>query len=34
MLISKAIAELQISHEEVKMIIDQKKDYDNQKQNI
>ena len=34
MLISKAIAELQISHEEFKMIIDQKKDYDNQKQNI
>ena len=34
MLISQAIADLQISHEEFKMTIDEKKDYDNQKQKI
>ena len=33
-LISQAIIDLQISHEEFKMIMDEKKDYDNQKQNI
>ena len=31
MLISQAIIDLQISHEEFKMIVDEKKDYDNQK---
>ena len=31
MLISQAIIDLQISHEEFKMILDEKKDYDNQK---
>ena len=34
MLISQAIIDLQISHEKFKMIVDEKKDYDNQKQNI
>ena len=34
MLISQVIIDLQISHEEFKMIIDDKKDYDNQEQNI
>ena len=34
MLISQAIIDLQISHEEFKMIIDEKKDYDCQKENI
>ena len=34
MLISQAIIDLQISHEEVKMIVDEKKDYNKQKQNI
>ena len=32
MLISQSIADLNISHEEFKAIIDEKKDYDNQKQ--
>ena len=31
MLISQAIIDLQINHEEFKMIVDEKKDYDNQK---
>ena len=31
MVISQAIIDLQISHEEFKMIVDEKKDYDNQK---
>ena len=34
MLISQAIIDLKISHEEFKMIVDEKKDYDNQKQSI
>ena len=34
MLMSQAIIDLQISHEEFKMIVDEKRDYDNQKQNI
>ena len=34
MLISQAIIDLQISHEEFKMIVDEKKDYENQKENI
>ena len=34
MLISQAIIDLQISHEEFKMIVDKKKGYDNQKENI
>ena len=34
MLISQAIIELQISHEEFKMIPDEKKYYDKQKENI
>ena len=33
-LISQAIIDLQISHEEFKMIVDEKKDYDHQKENI
>ena len=31
MLISQAIIDQQINHEEFKMIVDEKKDYDNQK---
>ena len=34
LLISQAIIDLQISHEEFQMIVDEKKDYDNQKENI
>ena len=34
MLISQIIIDLQISHEEFKMIVDEKKDYDNQKSRI
>ena len=34
MLISQAITDLQIIHEEFKMIVDEKKDYGNQKENI
>ena len=34
MLISQTIADIQISHEEFKMIIDEKKDYDNNKNKI
>ena len=34
MLISQAIIDLKISHEEFKMIVDEKKDYDNQKEQI
>ena len=34
MLISQSIMDLNISHEEFKMIVDEKKDYDNQKQHI
>ena len=34
MLISQAIIDLQISHGEFKMIVNEKKDYDNQKENI
>ena len=32
--ISQAIIDLQINHEEFKMILDEKKDYDNQKESI
>ena len=34
LLISQAIIDLQISHEEFGMIVNEKKDYDNQKENI
>ena len=34
MLISQSIADLSISHEEFKTIIDEKKNYDNQKQYV
>ena len=34
MLISQSITDLNISHEESKAIIDEKKDYDNQKQYV
>ena len=34
MLISQAIIDLKISQEEFKMTVDEKKDYDNQKENI
>ena len=34
MLISQSITDLNISHEEFKAIIDEKKDYDNQKQYV
>ena len=34
MLIRQAIIDLQISHEEFEMIFNEKKDYDNQKENI
>ena len=34
MLISQAILDPKISHEQFKMIINEKKEYDNQKQNI
>ena len=34
MLISQPIVDLQISHKEFNMIVDEKKGYDNQKQNI
>ena len=34
LLISQAIIDLQISHEEFQMIVNEKKDYDNQKENI
>ena len=34
LLTSQAIIDLQISHEEFKMIIDKKKDHNNQKENI
>ena len=34
MLISQSIIDSRISHERLKMIIDEKKDYDNQKENI
>ena len=34
LLISQAIIDLQISHEEFGMIVNEKKDYNNQKENI
>ena len=34
LLISQAIIDLQISHEEFEMIVNEKKDYDNQKENV
>ena len=34
MLISQAIIDSRITHEEFKMITDEKKDYDNQRENI
>ena len=34
LVISQAIIDLQISHEEFEMIVNEKKDYDNQKENI
>ena len=34
MLISQVIIDLQITHEEFKMIINEKKDYESQKENI